>query len=417
MTHPPKLLVASLLTGLICWSGCSSVSKFNPNHTRQIPSMDARPELPKIELPSLTGEKKIRYGKPVAMAVIWKDTVYSTVQAGATRGFGGRFYFYDAKGNPVRVDGDLHVYGFDDSGEEFDRARPDRKLTYRREEFQGHFSETDLGPSYSVWVPWDKVGGYRKTISLLPVFKPAEGEICQGGLDLVVLPGLPTAEDQEAQRLEEMADEIRRGIYPQNGTVSQQFKTIPTHGGEMNFSAQHALAKNMGPGESQQSVQRVSHESIQRPTEQFRTTTISVPRDMASRLASMPPQQSSQFATNHTAVTNAAAGSAPANRQQSSSHGNLPANLNPYHLQQVQDKLTTLPGNEGQYQALMQQKGANQRPSYPQNFGQNLVGQPPAQPGQANQGSAAGTDLRARLDQKYNTDSSQVFGVPGSFNY
>ena len=378
--------------------GCSAFDKYDPNHTRRMPLMDAKPELPKLELPSLNGEKKIRFGRPVAMAVIWKDTVYSSLQGGATRGFGGRIYFYDAQGKPIRVDGDLHIYGFDDSSETFDKSKPDRKLTYRRSELQGHFSETDLGPSYSIWVPWDAVGGYRKTVSLLPIFKPVDGGICQGGMDLVVLPGLPTEEDLENRELERMADEIRRGEFPVNGRVSSNQRTISTHG-DMTFAAQHELAGKFGQTQSADGgaaypAQQVNHEQAVAADSGFRTTTISVPRDMANRMAQLPPQHA-----NGAAQRGPGQGPAAQPGQSGQASSQLPPNVNPYYMQQVQDQLTTAPNAEVPG-SLMQQAMQAGGPAV------NVT--TPASP--------AGADLRSRLDRRYNTDSSKVFGVPGSFH-
>ena len=124
---------------------------------------------------------------PETMAAIWSFGVYEKPGSTSVRGLGGRIYFYDAKNNAVTADGELIVYGFDeDSGS---KAQPDKKFVFRASELQSHYSESSLGGSYSIWIPWDKVGGYRKTVTLLPVFKSKDGKIIRSEQSINLLAG------------------------------------------------------------------------------------------------------------------------------------------------------------------------------------------------------------------------------------
>lgn len=124
---------------------------------------------------------------PETMATIWSFGIYEKPGSTSVRGLGGRIYFYDAKNNAVTADGELIVYGFDeDSGS---RSQPDKKFVFRASEFQSHYSESSLGGSYSVWIPWDKVGGYRKSVTLLPVFKTTDGKIIRAEQSINLLAG------------------------------------------------------------------------------------------------------------------------------------------------------------------------------------------------------------------------------------
>lgn len=139
-------------------------------------------------------EKPVPYPNPTKMAVTWTpDTLVQTGRT-PTRGFGGRLYFYDEKAHAVPVEGTLVVHGFDESAtEDKDRVK---RFEFTPEQFTQHFSQSDLGASYSVWVPWDAVGGEQESISLIASFQPkAEGMIpVQGSPSIVVLPGRKTAE-------------------------------------------------------------------------------------------------------------------------------------------------------------------------------------------------------------------------------
>lgn len=127
------------------------------------------------------------YPNPVKLAATW--TPDSLVQTGRTptRGFGGRVFFYDEMSRPVPVDGTLVVHGFDETDSKADPGV--KRYEFTPEQFTRHFSQTDLGASYSVWIPWDAVGGKQRRISLVPSFRTKEGKIVQGQAATVMLPG------------------------------------------------------------------------------------------------------------------------------------------------------------------------------------------------------------------------------------
>ena len=133
--------------------------------------------------------KESEHQTPARLAAIWSDAMYTQPGQPPTRGFGGRLYFYNAKDKPVPVVGQLVVYAYDDSQDGTPSKTPSRKFAFTPEQFTQHYSATELGASYSVWLPWDPVGGVRKSISLLPVFTATSGQVVMGELSLNVLPG------------------------------------------------------------------------------------------------------------------------------------------------------------------------------------------------------------------------------------
>ena len=138
------------------------------------------------------GKSQIAEGKyqaPVKMAVLWSPAMYTATGKKPTRGFGGRIYFYNAKNEPVPVQGQLVVYCFDDTKKTNDRKQPDRRVAFTPEQFTSHYSPTQLGASYSVWVPWDAMGNEQAEISLLPIFTAATGQVVMGPQSLGLLPG------------------------------------------------------------------------------------------------------------------------------------------------------------------------------------------------------------------------------------
>ena len=121
------------------------------------------------------------------MAVTWTpDTLVQTGRT-PTRGFGGRLFFYDEKTRAVPVEGDLTVHAFAENPD--GSVGEVKRYHFTAEQFTQHFSQSDLGASYSIWIPWDAVGGEQMRISLVPSFRAASGRLVQGEQALVGLPG------------------------------------------------------------------------------------------------------------------------------------------------------------------------------------------------------------------------------------
>jgi hypothetical protein len=147
-------------------------------------------------------KKEPEFLTPRQIVPVWSDTVLHQPDEPATRGFGGRIMFYGVdKHKPIRVDGTLVVYAWDDSNGPMERA-PDRKYVFPGRDLQTHYSESRLGHSYSFWVPWDAAGGPLKHLTLITRFVGNEGTELTSNPAHVVLqgpgPGSPFANERNA---------------------------------------------------------------------------------------------------------------------------------------------------------------------------------------------------------------------------
>ena len=110
--------------------------------------------------------------------------------------------FYEGKNEePVKVDGTLVVYAFDETDRDANNARPDRKYVFTPEQVPPHYSKSKIGHSYSVWLPWDQVGGVQKEITLIVRFQPKEGPVAIGEPARQLLPGRIVANEPGLRRL------------------------------------------------------------------------------------------------------------------------------------------------------------------------------------------------------------------------
>ncbi len=142
-----------------------------------------------------------RLDRPLKVVAFWTDSVLTQPGRVPVRGFGGRLMFYkDHEAKPLKVSGTLTVYAFDDS-RGGDHVNPDRKYVFTPEQFAEHYSKGKLGHSYSVWLPWDEVGGERKRITLIVRFEPTQGGIVVSEPSQHILPGLEPAEARDGRRL------------------------------------------------------------------------------------------------------------------------------------------------------------------------------------------------------------------------
>jgi hypothetical protein len=118
---------------------------------------------------------------PARFATTWTEATMTRAGQKPQRGFGGRLLFYQKESaNPVRVEGQLVIYAFDELNGDPHKTEPTRRYVFPAEQLSIYESESPLGPSYSVWVPWDDAGGPEAKVSLIARFEPKEGGVVVG---------------------------------------------------------------------------------------------------------------------------------------------------------------------------------------------------------------------------------------------
>ncbi|MBA4105532.1 MAG: hypothetical protein C0485_07215 [Pirellula sp.] len=171
----PLLSLIALATA----TGCAGkTSKWKPSNWDVKKAVGMKPDKPDPELPE-------------RMVATWTDTTLSTVGQSPKRGFGGKLMFFKrGSEDPVRVEGNLVVYAFDETDRPDHETQPTRRYIFPIEEFVLHESDSTLGPTYSFWLPWDEIGGQQRHISLIAKFEPKKGAVVIGEQTRHLLPGL-----------------------------------------------------------------------------------------------------------------------------------------------------------------------------------------------------------------------------------
>lgn len=272
---------------LTMFAGCASQggSKWNPSNWNMKQAVGLEPKEPEPV-------------KPDRMVATWIDTTLSTVGKKPQRGFGGKLMFFEKTSeDPVRVEGNLVVYAFDETDRADHETHPTRKYIFPIEEFARHESDSTLGPAYSFWLPWDEVGGQQRNISLIAKFEPKEGPVVLGEQTRHLLPGLT--------------------IDP-NANKPLLTKTVQTDNGEQvrlaTYSGQAAATVPSGPAEN----------SIVVPgaPKQMSTATIPLPKRLGEAAAAdnTTTFDSSTSATPLSQLSKLKSDPAPANRPQTAVH-------------------------------------------------------------------------------------------------
>ncbi len=131
---------------------------------------------------------------PDRMLPIWTDTVLHQPNQPGLRGFGGRLFFYrEGNPEPIEVEGGLAVYVFDADKLSPQQPNPEKKFVFTAEQFASHMSQSSMGPSYSVWLPWDEVGGPNRKLSLVARFEGSNGGTVISEPTIKLLPGVGSA--------------------------------------------------------------------------------------------------------------------------------------------------------------------------------------------------------------------------------
>lgn len=150
----------------------------------------------------LAGNKPVLFASDEQPAVrcvcLWQEAEGQLETGQTTRGFAGQVYFFVAESEaPVAVDGDVHVFLFDDHGSPEDQAQPISQAGFSNIEWQSMRNESNLGPAYSLFLPYPRPGKYEANCVLRIRLTRPDGSALYSEMTPVKLLGLPRPEQQE----------------------------------------------------------------------------------------------------------------------------------------------------------------------------------------------------------------------------
>jgi hypothetical protein len=177
---------------------------------------------------SLPWERDPEAPKPSRLLAIWSDTVLHSPSKPAMRGFGGRVFFYsDGESDPIEVDGTVMVYAFDAKKLDKNDAAPEKKFVFPAKNLAGHYSKCSLGHSYSFWLPWDKVGGATRQISLIVRYEGQDGTVVLSETSRKLLPGIAANPVVDSVTVQSQRETVQQVGYAAPAAESTDAHTIP----------------------------------------------------------------------------------------------------------------------------------------------------------------------------------------------
>lgn len=262
--------------------GCTSMSSWKPSKMFSLDSTwpfgdkDASPE-----------------GTPVRMVGTWSDTVLTQAGQKPQRGFGGRIMFYEKdEKEPILVDGQLVVYAFDESGRDPTDNKPTRRYVFPAEQMSLHMSKSELGASYSFWLPWDEAGGPKADISLICRFEPKGGAVVTSEQTRHRLPGsMPALAAGGPKKPPKLPDGVP------SKPVVQTLQSLQTERTEER-NAQLTSYEAASPADPQVGPTTAAQDANQLPARRLTATTINLPLSFQMPSAAAIGNQSPPAAIN-----------------------------------------------------------------------------------------------------------------------
>jgi hypothetical protein len=134
------------------------------------------------------------------------------------RGFAGQVLFFGLRSHePLKVDGDVTVYVFDNVGSVEEQGRPLNVFPFASAEWNSLRGETNLGTAYQMFVPYTRKGNHEAVCSLRVKFTPADGgPPVYSRMANVTLPGANS--ETKAKRWEPEHRQIRSQLEPTGET-------------------------------------------------------------------------------------------------------------------------------------------------------------------------------------------------------
>lgn len=124
------------------------------------------------------------------VVAVWQATDGRGLNNMPSRGFGGEILFFARKGEePVRVNGDVRIYVFDDQGDVSEQSKPIHQFDFNGGSWNAQLVQGSLGPTYQVFIPYTRQGMHEARCSIRIRYTPEVGPAIYSPVIDVRLPG------------------------------------------------------------------------------------------------------------------------------------------------------------------------------------------------------------------------------------
>jgi hypothetical protein len=150
---------------------------------------------PFAKVPAATDRNPI-----VEVICLWEAAEGVDLDGLPCRGFAGKILFFtNGHKEPVKVNGDIRIYVFDDQGTPDEQTRPIHQFDFPEPVFQQYMTESGLGAAYQLFIPYTRKGSHRATCALRVRVTPPSGRPVFSKMASIILPG-KAAQKPQAQK-------------------------------------------------------------------------------------------------------------------------------------------------------------------------------------------------------------------------
>lgn len=121
---------------------------------------------------------------------VWQTADGFDSEGKSCRGVAGQVFFFNRdRAIPVTVNGDVHVFVFDDQGSEADQSKPLSQFDIDRQTWNTQLTRTQFGPAYRLFVPYTRPGRNQAELALRLRMTPDSGPVVYSDLSTINLAG------------------------------------------------------------------------------------------------------------------------------------------------------------------------------------------------------------------------------------
>ncbi len=177
-----------------------------------------------------TRHKKFVKATPQNPAVkclcVWQTADGFDSAGKSCRGVAGQVFFFNQDSAiPVMVNGDVHVFVFDDQGSEADQSKPLNQFDIDRQTWNTQVTRTQFGPAYRLFVPYTRSGRNQAELALRLRMTPDSGPVVLSDLSTINLTGHKPEKSENADE-SHLAAKVETALRDRlNGGDTSNFRT------------------------------------------------------------------------------------------------------------------------------------------------------------------------------------------------
>ena len=157
---------------------------------------------------------------------VWQTADGFDSEGKSCRGVAGQVFFFNRDSAiPVTVNGDVHVFVFDNQGSEAEQSKPLSQFDIDRQTWNTQLTRTQFGPAYRLFVPYTRPGRNQAELALRLRMTPDSGPAVYSDLSTINLTGHKPEKPENADE-SPLATKVEAALRDRlNGSESSNSRT------------------------------------------------------------------------------------------------------------------------------------------------------------------------------------------------